>query len=255
MKVGLFQYSPEWEDKETNKKKILEILKSTNLNFDLIVFPEMTLTGFTMKTSLSEPFNINESPTLKFFTQLAKDFSTCVVAGFIEQENDKVFNTLFFIDQNGEIIAKYRKIHLFSFSKEDKFYCSGNEPVMVENRNQKIGLSICYDLRFPELFRVYAKSKVDLIINIANWPVTRIEHYVHLLKARSIENQCFVIGVNRVGYGGKEYYDGRSSIFDPLGNEIVCVRDEEKLIEAEIDLNQIKNVREKFPFLNDIKLI
>lgn len=255
MKIGLFQYSPEWEDKETNKKKILEILNQAKSSFDLIVFPEMTLTGFSMKTSLAEPFDVNESPTLKFFTKIAKDLKTSIVAGFIEQENEKVFNTLFFVNSSGEIVGKYRKIHLFSFAKEDKFYSAGNKPLIVDNQNLKIGLSICYDLRFPELFRVYAKSKVDLIINIANWPVTRVDHYVHLLKSRAIENQCFVIGVNRVGYGGKEFYDGRSSVFDPMGNEIVCVKDEEKLIEVEINLTQIKNVREKFPFLDDIKLI
>lgn len=255
MKIGLFQYSPEWEDKEANKKKILEILIQAKSSFDLIVFPEMTLTGFSKKTSLAEPFDVNESPTLKFFTKIAKDSKTSIIAGFIEQENEKVFNTLFFVNSSGEIVGKYRKIHLFSFAKEDKFYSAGNKPVIVDNQNLKIGLSICYDLRFPELFRVYAKSKVDLIINIANWPVTRVDHYVHLLKSRAIENQCFVIGVNRVGYGGKEFYDGRSSVFDPMGNEIVCVKDEEKLIEAEIDLTQIENVREKFPFLDDIKLI
>ena len=255
MKIGLFQYSPEWENKETNKKKILEILIQAKSSFDLIVFPEMTLTGFSMKTSLAEPFDVNESPTLKFFTKIAKDLKISIVAGFIEQENEKVFNTLFFVNSSGEIVGKYRKIHLFSFAKEDKFYSAGNKPLIVDNQNLKIGLSICYDLRFPELFRVYAKSKVDLIINIANWPVTRVDHYVHLLKSRAIENQCFVIGVNRVGYGGKEFYDGRSSVFDPMGNEIVCVKDEEKLIEVEINLTQIKNVREKFPFLDDIKLI
>jgi len=255
MKVGLFQYSPYWEDKEKNKKKILEILSLAKSKFELIVFPEMTLSGFSMKTALAEPFNVEESPTLKFFSDVAKNFSTNLSAGFIEKENEKAYNTLFFIDKNGEVIAKYRKIHLFSFAKEEKFYDAGDEPVIVEIQNLRIGLSICYDLRFPELFRIYGKSRVDLIINIANWPLTRIEHYNHLLKARAIENQCFVIGVNRVGYGGKDYYDGRSSVFDPIGNEIVCIKDEEKLIEAEIDLNLVKKVREQFPFLNDIKLI
>jgi predicted amidohydrolase len=255
MRIGLFQYSPVWEDKEQNKKKILEILSSSKSNFDLIVFPEMTLTGFSMKTSLAEVFDINESPTLNFFYNLAKEFSTNIAAGFIEKEDEKVFNTLFFINRNGEIISKYRKIHLFSFAREDKFYNSGKKPAIVENENLKVGLSICYDLRFPELFRYYAKSKVDLILNIANWPQSRIEHFVHLLKSRAIENQCFVAGVNRVGYGGKDYYDGRSSIFDPLGDEIVCTKDEEKLIEAEIDVTKVQKVREQFPFLDDIKLI
>lgn len=255
MRVGLFQYSPMWEDKVQNEKKILEILSKIKSDFDIVVFPEMTLTGFSMNKSLAEIFEVNESSTLNFFSKLAKEFSTNIAAGFIEKEKDRVFNTLFFINRNGEIISKYRKIHLFSFSREDRYYSAGNEPVIVENEDIKIGLSICYDLRFPELFRLYAKSKVDLILNIANWPQTRIEHFVHLLKSRAIENQCFMIGVNRVGYGGREYYDGRSSIYDPLGNQIIISRDEEKLIEAEIDLSQIQKVREQFPFLDDIKLI
>ncbi|MGB9664363.1 MAG: carbon-nitrogen family hydrolase [Ignavibacteria bacterium] len=255
MRVGLCQYSPMWEDKDQNKKKILEILSKQKSEFDILVFPEMTLTGFSMNKLLAEIFEVNESPTLDFFSKLAKELSTNIAAGFIEKEEDKVFNTLFFINRSGEIISRYRKIHLFSFARENRYYNAGTEPVIVENEDLKIGLSICYDLRFPELFRFYGKSKVDLILNIANWPQTRIDHFVHLLKSRAIENQCFMIGVNRVGYGGREYYDGRSSIFDPLGNEITLIKDEEKLIEAEIDLTQIQKVREQFPFLNDIKLI
>lgn len=255
MKIGLFQYNPEWENKYINQQKILDLANQSKLSFDLVVFPEMSLTGFTMKTSLGEPFDLGQSETLQFFSDLAKNLSSNIIAGFIERENEKFFNTLFFVNRSGKVISKYRKIHLFSFANEDKFYTPGNEPVIVENENLIIGLSVCYDLRFPELFRYYAKAKVDLIVNIANWPDSRIDHYVHLLKSRAIENQCFVIGVNRVGYGGKNYYDGRSSIFGPLGNEIISVINEEKLIEAEINLENIKDVRKQFPFLTDIKLI
>lgn len=255
MKLGLVQYSPEWENKTANQEKINSLVNSLKNTPDFLIFPEMTLTGFTMNVELGEIFDINNSETLKYFSSLSKNYSVNTIAGFIEKDKEKFFNTVFVIDRNGNIRAKYRKIHLFSFAGEEKHYHSGENPELVEIENLKVGLSICYDLRFPELFRFYAKEKVDLIVNIANWPDSRIDHYVHLLKARAIENQCFVAGVNRVGYGKKDYYDGSSSIFDPLGNEIVLVKNEEKIIVAEIDLRLIEEVRRKFPFLNDIRLI
>lgn len=255
MKLGLFQYNPEWENKIANKNKIIEILGTLSGNLDILIFPEMTLTGYTMNTDLSEIFDIEKSETLKFFSDLSKAHSVNLIAGFIERDSNNFYNTLFVFKRDGTISSKYRKIHLFSFAGEERHYKSGDKPEIAELENLKIGLSICYDLRFPELFRIYAKQRVDLIINIANWPQSRINHYVHLLKSRAIENQCFVVAVNRVGYVKKEYYDGRSSLFDPLGNELISVKDEEKLILAEIDLNKIKEVRNKYPFLNDIKLI
>lgn len=255
MKLGLVQYSPEWENKSTNQKKIETLIKSLNMNPDFLIFPEMTLTGFTMNVELGENFDISKSETLQYFSNLSKNYSINSIAGFIERDGEKFFNTLFVIDRKGNVRAKYRKIHLFSFAGEEKHFSNGEKPEIVEIENLKVGLSICYDLRFPELFRFYAKEKVNLIVNIANWPDSRIDHYIHLLKARAIENQCFVAGVNRVGYGKKDYYDGRSSVFDPLGNELISVKDEEKIIIAEIDLAKIDDVRRKFPFLNDIRLI
>ena len=138
-------------------------------------------------------------------------------AGIIEKDGKNYFNTLVHLDPNGKLKTKYRKIHPFSYSTENKYYKAGKSPVITKISGMKIGLSICYDLRFPELFRFYAKAKVDLIINIANWPDTRIEHWRTLLKARAIENQCYVAGVNRVGDDPKLHYNGYSSVFDPMG--------------------------------------
>jgi predicted amidohydrolase len=255
MKLGLVQYNPHWEDKSKNQEKILSLINSIPSPPDILIFPEMSLTGYTMNTSLGEPFDLSQSQTLQFFSNLSKEKSINTIAGFIELDQDKVYNTLFVINREGKVISKYRKIHLFSFAGEERHYRSGDKPEIVSLENIKIGLSICYDLRFPEMFRFYAKEKVDLIVNIANWPDTRIEHYVHLLKARAIENQCFVAGVNRVGKTRKDNYDGRSSVFDPLGNEIISVKNEERIIIAEIDLKKVELVRSKFPFLDDIKLI
>jgi predicted amidohydrolase len=253
MKIGLIQYSPIWEDKHANKAKIENLLSDLNEDLSLLIFPELTLTGFTMH---SDKFAESiEGESYNYFKTISKKFKVHILAGMIEQEEDNRFNTLFHISPNGELITKYRKIHPFSYSRENEFYQRGKQPVITEIENFKVGLSICYDLRFPELYRFYGKEKVDMMVSIANWPIARIEHWRVLLRARSIENQCYMVGVNRVGNDPKLSYNGYSSVFDPMGNEIVSITDQEVLISAELQKDKIIEVRKTFPFLEDIHLI
>jgi len=252
MKIAIVQYNPVWEDKESNKKKILSLVKESK-NIELLIFPEMTLTGFTMKSK--EFSEIIQGESFRFFSSLAKEKNTNVFAGIIERRNTRVYNTLIHIRPDGNLVKLYRKIHPFSFSGEDENYDAGVRPALTKIRKWKIGLTICYDLRFPELFRKYGKKKSHLIVNIANWPDTRIEHWRTLLKARAIENQCYIAGVNRVGDDPKLHYPGFSSVFDPMGKEIVSVENEERVFEVELNKEYVKEVRDKLPFLDDIKLI
>ena len=218
LKIGLVQYSPVWEDKSESIQK-LEMLLSNAEAFNLLIFPEMTLTGFTMKSKdFAEEL---EGESYLFFASIAKEKKCAVMYGVIEKGKKKNFNTLVHLNNQGKIISSYRKIHPFSYSKENIFYGKGKRTVITKVRGYQIGLSICYDLRFPELYRLYAKEKVHLIVDIANWPDTRIEHWRSLLKVRAIENQCYVAGVNRVGDDPKLHYIGFSSVFDPMGIEIV----------------------------------
>ena len=252
MKIALVQYSPAWEDKESNKKKILSLLQEIN-DIELFIFPEMTLTGFTMKSKeMSETI---QADSFRFFSSIAKEKSTNIFAGIIEHRKNVTYNTLIHIKPDGNLLKLYRKIHPFSYSGENEHYYAGSKPAYTKIKNWKIGLTICYDLRFPELYRKYGKKRVHLIVNIANWPDTRIEHWRTLLKARAIENQCYVTGVNRVGKDPKLNYVGFSSVFDPMGKELVAVENEEKVIVVDLDKNYVNEVREKFPFLDDIKLI
>jgi len=252
LKIGLVQYSPVWEDKSECIKK-LESLLTGGEAVNLLIFSEMTLTGFTMKSN--EFAEELEGESYLFFAAIAKEKKCAVMYGIIEKGKKKNFNTLVHLNNQGKIIASYRKIHPFSYSKENIFYGNGKEVVVTKVKGIKIGLSICYDLRFPELYRFYAKVKVHLIIDIANWPDTRIEHWRALLKARAIENQCYVAGVNRVGDDPKLHYNGFSSVFDPMGKEIVAVENDEKIIAVEIDKTNVNEVRNKLPFLKDIRLI
>ena len=225
LKIGLVQYAPVWENKAESIEKI-KILVDKISEIDLLIFPEMTLTGFTMK---SDKFTEElEGASYLFFSSLAKEKKFAVMYGFIEKGRRKNFNTMVHLNNQGKIIATYRKIHPFSYSKENIFYGKGKEVVITKVKGVKIGLSICYDLRFPELYRYYAKEKVDMIVDIANWPDTRIEHWRTLLKARAIENQCYVAGVNRVGDDRKLHYNGFSSVFDPMGKELAAVENDEK---------------------------
>jgi len=252
IKFGLVQYNPEWENKLANEAKLKNLLKGIS-EIDLLIFPEMTLTGFSMKSKeFAEELKSN---TYKFFTWIAKEKKCAIMYGFIEKGKNKSFNTLVHLNNQGKIINTYRKIHPFSYSNENLFYGKGKKTVVTKIKGLKIGLSICYDLRFPELYRFYAKEKVDLIVDIANWPDSRIEHWRTLLKARAIENQCFVVGVNRVGNDPKLNYNGFSSVFDPMGKELVSVADQETVIISEIDGSLVSDIRKKLPFLDDIRLI
>lgn len=252
MKIALVQYSPVWENKSASMEKLKSLLAQTDA-IDLLVFPEMTLTGFTMKSNnFAEEL---EGESYIFFSSLAKEKKCAILFGMIEKGKKKNFNTLVHLNNQGKIISTYRKIHPFSYSTEDVFYGKGKNTVVTKVKGIKIGLSICYDLRFPELYRFYAKDKVHLIVDIANWPDTRVEHWRTLLKARAIENQCYVAGVNRVGNDPKLHYNGFSSVFDPMGKEIVAVENDEKVIIAEMDKTYVNEVRKKLPFLDDMRLI
>jgi predicted amidohydrolase len=253
MKVGLVQYNPDWENKKKNSDKITWLLSHNYEKQDLLVFPEMTLTGFTMKASEHAEDLNGESFT--FFSETAQKYSAHILAGIIEKSEKKFFNALVHISPEGKLVKSYRKIHPFSYSTEDKNYSKGEDTVITKISDFSIGLSICYDLRFPELYRLYAKKKVDIIVVIANWPDTRIEHWRTLLKARAIENQCYVLGVNRVGDDPKLKYPGFSSIIDPMGNEIISVPSEEKIVSAEVLKEKADEVKANLPFLNDIRLI
>ncbi len=253
MKLGLVQYNPVWESPTENILKIEKLLETSSSETNVLIFPEMTLTGFTMNAkNFAEDI---DGLSTKYFIDLARKLKQHVFAGIIEKDGNKFYNSLFHFDGNGIITARYRKIHPYSKAGENIYYNGADEMVISKIDKVKVGLGICYDLRFPELFRHYGKQRAEMIFLIANWPISRIEHWKTLLRARAIENQCFVAGVNRVGNDPENKYNGCSAIFDPMGNQIVLADDEEKIIEAEMNLEMVRDVRAKLPFLDDIKLI
>ncbi|MDR3625998.1 MAG: nitrilase-related carbon-nitrogen hydrolase [Ignavibacteriaceae bacterium] len=253
MKIGLVQYSPVWEDKLKNQDRLINLIFNKKRNEDVLIFPEMSLTGFTMNAaSFAESL---DGESFRFFAGLALNNKAHVLSGIIEERDGKYYNSLMHINPLGKIEKVYRKIHPFSLSSEDKHYARGVETVVTKIGNWNAGLSICYDLRFPELYRQYGKSRVELIVVIASWPAARIEHWKTLLKARAIENQCYVAGVNRAGNDIKLKYNGCSCIYDPMGSEVISSEDNETILSADISIDKVKELQLKLPFLDDIVLI
>lgn len=252
MNISLVQFNPVWQNKKESQDRILKILSDYKDRADAFIFPEMTLTGFTMKAEKFAEELSGES--FRFFQKLSEDLRADVFFGMIESDEKSFFNTLAHI-KSGSIFKTYRKIHPFSYSEENKYYKRGIAPCITLLDDIPAGLSICYDLRFPELYRHYAKERAEILINIANWPSGRIEHWKHLLKARAIENQCYMIGVNRVGKDPVNNYIGCSAVYGPNGEEIFIAGSQEEAALVTLDMNLVREQRSKYPFLNDIYLI
>ena len=242
-----------WEDKKANLLLCKEyIKKASKENVDTIIFPEMTLTGFSTNISLTSEDD-KKSDTVIQFKKLAKEFNIAIVFGIVIQENSRALNRSVFIGKDGDVLGKYNKIHPFSFSGEDKYFKAGGELNIVKYDGFNIGLTICYDLRFPELYSALAKQ-CDIIINIANWPEKRVDHWNTLLKARAIENQLFIVGVNRTGKDGNGLsYQESSNIFNVNG-EILEYSTFNDMKIYNIDKKFTQEFKDKFNTINDRKI-
>ncbi|MBN2517357.1 MAG: carbon-nitrogen family hydrolase [Candidatus Altiarchaeota archaeon] len=249
MRIALAQMDIAWENKEANKKKCADFIReAAQRKCQLIIFPEMCLTGFSMNV---DGIADKDSKDFDWFKGQAVKNRIAIGFGLVEKDKDgRGRNEFSLVDKRGKELFRYTKLHSFSYEKEDKFYREGEEILSAELEGVKISPFICYDLRFPEIFQA-ASKKSQLLIVIANWPKPRREHWMGLLKARAIENQAYVAGLNRVGSGGGREYSGDSLIVDPLGNAIAQVGEGGGLLEAEIDANFVGEVRERFRFKKD----
>jgi len=251
MKIASIQLNIIWEDKLANFKRAERFVEQAKEDgCDLVVLPEMFNTGFSMNVDLiAEPAN---SETSKFLCEIAKKYQINLIAGFVEKTDDKNENTALFINREGQIKTRYVKNYPYSCAGEDKVYSSGDQQVIFELENHPASIFICYDLRFPELFRKVAK-KIEIIFVIASWPKARQMHWEVLLKARAIENQCFVVGINRIGKDGNNLeYGGGSHVYSPSGEDLSRGDENQEYIVTEIDLNETKKIRQQLPFLQDI---
>lgn len=252
MRIGLAQMDIVWEEKVVNIQKAEKMIQDAVKNqIDYLLFPEMSLTGFSMNTNLIGEEDTNRK-TLEVFAGFGKQYDIFIGIGYVEKRTDKAFNRYAIISPSGEILVDYVKIHPFSYGEEGIYYTGGERIEYANIRNIQTVPFICYDLRFPEIFQLASKN-AHLITISANWPMERREHWITLLKARAIENQCYIAGVNRIGDGNGLYYSGDSMIIDPYGEILSKPIEGEGIVIAEIDKNIVESCRESFRLKEDRK--
>jgi omega-amidase len=247
LKVTGIQANLIWEDKDSNLKN-LENLVSSAPQSDLYVLPEMFSTGFSMKTGeLAESMN---GPTHQWMLTEAKKHNAVIAGSLIIEENSQVFNRLMWVEPSGNTLF-YDKRHRFTMAGEHEHYSRGKKNVVATLKGWRIALQVCYDLRFPVWSR--NRGDYDVLLFVANWPEVRKNAWSKLLEARAIENQCYVIGVNRVGEDGKGMnHSGNSVLIDPFGETIKSLpTHEENFLFGEFDYEILENYRQKFPVLKD----
>lgn len=254
MKIALVSLNQVWEDKSANKVLCYNFIqKAVSHQVDLVIFPEMTLTGFSMAIEKTAE-NFEDSESLDWFRSIAVKFSINIIFGVVFSYKNRVKNHLILLNKKGEILGNYEKIHPFSYSDENLYFVGGDELVISDFYSTKLGFTICYDLRFPELFQGLSKD-CEVIINIANWPKGRIDHWRTLLKARAIENQVFMIGVNRTGIDGNNIeYEKSSMIFTPNGDKLEPVYSNELITIFEFEPLDVIGIRNNFPVKNDRRI-
>lgn len=246
MKITLLQRDIAWAAPQANMRRN-DGLFSDDGGTDLYVFPEMFSTGFcTEPDGIAEPAPYE---TLRWMKEKAVRFR-CAVAGSVAvEEAGRYFNRFYFVFPDGRT-AQYDKRHLFTFGGEHLRFTPGRERAIVSYMGVRILPLICYDLRFPVWSR--NRGDYDLIIYVASWPAQRINVWRHLLRARAMENQCYVAGVNRYGSDPGNLYEGGTVMVDPCGNVMAeCPDGAEGRISAEIDLDRLKAIRAGFPVLDD----
>ncbi len=247
MKIALFQTKLAWENPEINRTFIEEYFLNENESFDLFIIPEMFSSGFTMN-----PENVAETmngETVSWMKALALKKDCAVCGSLVISENNNFYNRFIFVNPNGKINF-YDKRHLFTLAGEHERYSKGNKKVIIEYKDWKICPQICYDLRFPIFSRNH--ENYDLLLYVANWPKPRINAWDILLKARAVENMCFVIGVNRIGLDENNHeYVGHSQVIDELGNTITYADDNLGVFITNLDKQKMHETRKKLNFLKD----
>lgn len=255
-----------WENKNANLQLLAKKINSLQEKTEIVVLPEMFTTGFSMQPKLFA--ETMEGETIQWMKEVSSANKIILTGSLIIEEEEKYYNRLIWMLPNGEY-GYYNKRHLFGFAEEDKHYTAGNKRLIASVKGWKINLQICYDLRFP----VWARNKItpiekpageeihsahdtrpefDVLIYVANWPERRSHAWKTLLCARAIENQCYVIGVNRIGIDGNNIsHSGNSLVIDPLGEVLYHMADEEDIFTITLQKEWLNDVRNKFPFWKD----
>ena len=257
MKIGLVQMDIHWENIGQNMERSEKFfVRGKNKKVDILVFPEMTLTGFSMNADI---LGSSWQRQVDFFRSMSRKYGITAVFGYIMPVPDRDlalhphwnrYYNMLGIAVDGELQLQYAKIHPFTFGLEAGTYQGGENIQTMDWKGTGLGAFVCYDLRFPEIFQI-SSDESEVIFVISNWPGKRVEQMDRLLAARAIENQVYIVGVNRVGEGDGLIYNGHSAVYGPTGERLTALSEEEALITAEIDLESLRRLRDSFPLKAD----
>jgi predicted amidohydrolase len=247
-------------DDETHDDRLqrgLKMLRNLQARVDLAIFPELWTAGFFSfeqyaETATSVPGMVSEQ-----LAQAARELKIWLHAGSIVERSDEgaLHNTSLLFDPTGALVAKYRKLHLFGYqSEEQKLLQPGEAPVVVKTPFGKVGLSTCYDLRFPELYRLMSKEGAEILLVTSAWPYPRMEHWLILNRARAIENLAYVVACNAAGKTRGNTLLGNSLVVDPWGVPVARAGGDEQVLNAQLDPDLLRDVRSRFPALRDRRL-
>lgn len=229
-----------------------EKIDSLSSKTEIVVLPEMFSTGFSMQPKLFAETMDGEG--VEWMKRVSKENGVILTGSLIIEEEGKYYNRLIWMLPNGQF-GYYDKRHLFAYAGEHEHYTAGNKRLIASVKGWKINLQVCYDLRFPVWSRQQTENttpEYDVLIYVANWPEKRSHAWKTLLCARAIENQCYVIGVNRVGKDGNDiYHSGNTLVIDPLGQVLYHMADEEDINTITLSKEKLEEIRNRFPFLND----
>lgn len=226
------------------------VQRARSLGADVAVLPELWTSAYDLAGAADHATAL-QSGAPSPAAPIAASAGLYVCGSELEIDGGAVFNSLTVHSPAGERLATYRKIHLFGLMDEPKYLAAGSVPVTVDVGGMRAGLAICYDLRFPELFRRYAVEGVDVFFVSAEWPEPRLDHWRTLLRSRAIENQCFVAACNRVGETAGTRFFGHSMVIDPWGEILAEGGNDEDVVIAKIDLARVAETRSRYPFLAD----
>ncbi|WP_251555459.1 carbon-nitrogen family hydrolase [Neobacillus muris] len=252
MKIACVQMNIVYAEPEVNFAAVEEYTqKAAKAGADVVVFPEMWNTGYAL-AQLSKLADVDGEETKKRLSHLAKSFNVNIVGGSVSTKKaDGYYNTMYVADRSGRIAAEYDKAHLFKLMDEHLFLEAGQHKNLFELDTIKCGGIICYDLRFPEWFRTHILSGAKIMFIPAEWPQARVDHWRLLLQARAIENQCYVVAVNRVGSDPNNLFNGHSMVIAPWGDLLLSSQSEAGIYYADLDLNEVERVRSTIPIFQD----
>ena len=264
--ITTLQTNLAWENKNANLQLLGKKINGLQEKTEIVVLPEMFSTGFSMQPKLFA--ETMDGETVQWMKEISSSNKIILTGSLIIEENEQFYTRLIWMLPNGEF-GYYDKRHLFGLAQEDKYYTAGNKRLIASVKGWKINLQVCYDLRFPVWARNRkipieksmeeespispdARPEFDVLLYVANWPERRSHAWKTLLCARAIENQCYVIGVNRVGVDGNNVsHSGNSLVIDPLGEVLYHMADEEDIFTITLQKEWLNDVRKKFPFWKD----